>query len=180
MKVSRNYLNKPHRIYGISPPFERGWISWGGDKSPVTTAWAKSSTFLKIISCPPPNMSLPLKCPPPKKNNSEAATGPVRDFVYKSFVNFNLPFVRVGCKLLRAICLSKLQYCGTILECCLQENIRFDCNRIVLIMLAPYISGIRCCWLNHSSRNCYSTKFSNQYHLCFSTKVVKGNWVPNP
>jgi hypothetical protein len=30
--------------------------------------------------------------------------------------------------LLRAICLSKLQYCGTILQCCSQENIRFDCN----------------------------------------------------
>ena len=55
---------------GIPPPFERGRISWGGDKSPVTTAWANSSTFLKILSCPPPNMSLPLKCPPPP--NSEA------------------------------------------------------------------------------------------------------------
>jgi hypothetical protein len=50
-------------------------------------------------------------------------------FVYTFFVNFNLQFVRVGCKLLRAICLSKLQYCGTILQCCSQENIRFDCNR---------------------------------------------------
>ena len=38
---------------GISPPFERGRISWGGDKSPVTAAWANSSTFLKIRSCPP-------------------------------------------------------------------------------------------------------------------------------
>ena len=53
---------------------------------------------------------------------------PIRGFVYKSFVNFNLQFVRRGCKLFRAICLSKLQYCGTILQCCLQENIRFDCN----------------------------------------------------
>ena len=25
----------------------------GGDKSPVTTAWANSSTILKILSCPP-------------------------------------------------------------------------------------------------------------------------------
>jgi hypothetical protein len=49
-------------------------------------------------------------------------------FVYKSFVNFNLQFVLVTCKLLRAISLSKLQYCGTILQCCLQENIQFDCN----------------------------------------------------
>jgi hypothetical protein len=49
-------------------------------------------------------------------------------FVYKSFVNFNLQFVRVGCKLFRAICLSKLQYCETILQCCSQENIRFDCK----------------------------------------------------
>ena len=40
---------------------------------------------------------------------------PIRDFVYKSFVNFNLQFVWVACKLLRPICLSKLQYCGTIL-----------------------------------------------------------------
>jgi hypothetical protein len=55
---------------------------------------------------------------------------PIRGFVYKSFVNFNLQFVRVGCKLLRAICLSKLQYCGTILQCCSQENIRFDCNTV--------------------------------------------------
>jgi hypothetical protein len=56
------------------------------------------------------------------------ANSPIRGFVYKSFVNFNLRFVRVGCKLLRAICLPKLQYCGTILQCCLQENTRFDCN----------------------------------------------------
>jgi hypothetical protein len=40
----------------------------------------------------------------------------------------NLQFVRVGCNLLRAICPSKLQYYGTILQCCSQENIRFDCN----------------------------------------------------
>ena len=37
--------------------------------------------------------------------------------VYKSFMNFNLQFVRAGCKSLRAVCLSKLQYCGTILQC---------------------------------------------------------------
>ena len=53
---------------------------------------------------------------------------PIRGFVYKSFVNFNLQFVRVGGRLLRAICLSKLQYCGSILQCCSQENIRFDCK----------------------------------------------------
>ena len=81
MKVSRNYLNKPHRIYGganilkggdipgafaplggaiflgISPPFERGANLRGGDKSTVTTAWAK-------IYLAPPKKSLPLKCPP--------------------------------------------------------------------------------------------------------------------
>jgi hypothetical protein len=50
---------------------------------------------------------------------------PIRDFVYKSFVNFNLQFVRVGCKLLRAIYLPiKI----AILQCCSQENIRFDCK----------------------------------------------------
>jgi hypothetical protein len=53
---------------------------------------------------------------------------PITGFVYKSFVNYNLQFVRVACKLLRAISLSKLQYCGTILQCCSQENTRFDCN----------------------------------------------------
>jgi hypothetical protein len=47
---------------------------------------------------------------------------PSRGFVYKSFVNFNLQFVRVGCKLLRTICLSKLQYCGTILQCCARKR----------------------------------------------------------
>jgi hypothetical protein len=38
----------------ISPPFERGGEPPGGlgDKNPVTTAWANSSTFLKILSCP--------------------------------------------------------------------------------------------------------------------------------
>ena len=89
MKVSRNYLNKPHRIYGgggnilkggdiprvfathpwgaiflgYSPPggaipkniapFLRGWsnLRWG--------ELFKNSIF------PPPNISLPLKCPPP-------------------------------------------------------------------------------------------------------------------
>jgi hypothetical protein len=33
--------------------------SGGGGESPVTTAWANSSTYLKILSCPPPS--------PPKK-----------------------------------------------------------------------------------------------------------------
>jgi hypothetical protein len=42
----------------------------------------------------------------------------------------NLQSVHVGCNLLRAICLSKLQYCGTILQCCSQENIRFDCKEV--------------------------------------------------
>jgi hypothetical protein len=53
-----------------------------------------------------------------------------RGLVYKSFVNFNLQFVRFGCKLLRSISLSKLQYCGTISQCCSQENIRFDCKLV--------------------------------------------------
>jgi hypothetical protein len=61
MNVSRNYLNKPHRIYWggggakiLKWSDERGRISWGwgGGESPVTTTWANSSTFLKIISCP--------------------------------------------------------------------------------------------------------------------------------
>ena len=54
-------------------------------------------------------------------------------FVHKSFVNFNLQFVRVGCKLLWAICLSKLQYCGTIFAMLLaREHIRFDCNNLLI------------------------------------------------
>ena len=60
MKISRNYLNKLGGG-GIESP--------GGGESPVTTAWANRSTFLKILSSPPKkNMSLHLKCPP----NSEA------------------------------------------------------------------------------------------------------------
>ena len=35
------------------PPSERGANLLGGGESPVTTAWANSSTFLKILSCPP-------------------------------------------------------------------------------------------------------------------------------
>jgi hypothetical protein len=78
MNVSRNYLNKPHRIYGVGwggggkilkGSDERGQISWGGGESPVTTAWANSSTFLKIISCPPPKYEFAPQMPPP---NSEA------------------------------------------------------------------------------------------------------------
>jgi hypothetical protein len=42
----------------------------------------------------------------------------------------NLQSVHVGCNFLRAICLSKLQYCGKILQCCSQENIRFDCKEV--------------------------------------------------
>jgi hypothetical protein len=62
---------------GISPPFERGANLLGGtkvlgqkswDKSPVTTAWANSSTFLKILSCPPKIYVCPSNAPP----NSEA------------------------------------------------------------------------------------------------------------
>jgi hypothetical protein len=50
---------------GISPPFERGAnLQGGGDKSPVTTAWANSSTFLKIISCPPKIWVCPSNAPP--------------------------------------------------------------------------------------------------------------------
>ena len=37
----------------------------GGDIPRIfVPRWRYSSTFLKIISCPPQNMSLPLKCPP--------------------------------------------------------------------------------------------------------------------
>ena len=60
-------VRPPGAIFlGISPPFEWGANLLVGGKSPVTTAWANSSTFLKILSCPPQNMSLPLKCPPPQ------------------------------------------------------------------------------------------------------------------
>ena len=52
---------------GISPPFERvANLLGGGDKSPVTTAWANSSTFLKILSCPPKYEFAPQMPPPPK------------------------------------------------------------------------------------------------------------------
>ena len=56
---------------GYSPPFERGanLLGGGGGKSPVTKAWANSSTFLKIISCPPKYEFAPQMPPPP---NSEA------------------------------------------------------------------------------------------------------------
>jgi hypothetical protein len=49
------------------PPFLRGGESPGGGggcESSVAKTWANSSTSLKIISCPPKNMSLPLKCAP--------------------------------------------------------------------------------------------------------------------
>ena len=37
----------------------------GGDIPRIfVPRWRYSSTFLKILSCPPQNMSLPLKCPP--------------------------------------------------------------------------------------------------------------------
>ena len=66
------------------------------------------------------------------------ANSPIRGFVYKSFVNFNSQFVLVVCKLLRAISLSKLQYCETILQCRLQENnIRFDCNALIICFHHP-------------------------------------------
>jgi hypothetical protein len=56
---------------GIPSPLLRGGrISWGGDKSPVTTAWANSSTFLKMLSCPPKYEFAPQMPPPPP--NSEA------------------------------------------------------------------------------------------------------------
>jgi hypothetical protein len=41
--------------------------------------------------------------------------------------------------LLTAICLSKLQYCQTILQCCLQENIRFDCNTYLNVLQQLFI-----------------------------------------
>ena len=52
----------------IAPLWGGGRISWGGE-SPVTTAWANSSTFLKILSCPPKYEFAPQMPPPP---NSEA------------------------------------------------------------------------------------------------------------
>ena len=48
-------------------PLLRGGESPGGGQKSCDNGMGKSSTFLKIISCPPPNMSLPLKCPPPQK-----------------------------------------------------------------------------------------------------------------
>jgi hypothetical protein len=76
MKVSRNYMNKPHRIYG--GPISYRW----GDIPRVFVPrgdiyskeyWENTSSFLKILS-PPPNMSLPLKCPPPPILRPGAAT----------------------------------------------------------------------------------------------------------
>jgi hypothetical protein len=71
-------FSSPGAVFqGISPPFERGLISGGGgggggDKSYVTSAWASSSTFLKIISCPPQKYEFAPQIPPPPKKNSEA------------------------------------------------------------------------------------------------------------
>jgi hypothetical protein len=59
----------PGAIY--RPPFERGGANLlgGGGERPLTTAWANSSTFLKILSCPPPpKYQFAPKCP----SNSEA------------------------------------------------------------------------------------------------------------
>jgi hypothetical protein len=45
--------------------WEGGESPGGGDKSPVTTAWANSHTFLKILSCPPPKYEFAPQMPPP-------------------------------------------------------------------------------------------------------------------
>jgi hypothetical protein len=52
----------------IAPLLRGGRISWGWGGG-AKVLWQRhgqinSSTFLKILSCPPQNMSLPLKCPP--------------------------------------------------------------------------------------------------------------------
>jgi hypothetical protein len=49
------------------------------------------------------------------------------------FANLFVSFANCSC---RAICLSKLQYCGTILQCCLQENIQFDCKSDPMLKIA--------------------------------------------
>jgi hypothetical protein len=57
---------------GSEYPKGGGRYSWGirpsggGGDIPrlFVPRWRYSSTFLKILSCPPQNMSLPLKCPP--------------------------------------------------------------------------------------------------------------------
>ena len=41
---------------------------------------------------------------------------------------YNLRFVRIGSKLLRAICYAKLQYYVTIMQSCSQQNDGFDCK----------------------------------------------------
>ena len=59
--VPRGRYTKEYRPLSIG-----GRISWGGVKSHVTMAWAKSSTFLKILSCPPKYEFAPQMPPPPQ------------------------------------------------------------------------------------------------------------------
>jgi hypothetical protein len=42
-------------------------------------------------------------------------------------------FANCSCK---AIYLSRLQYCGTMLQCCSQENIQFDCESDPMLKIA--------------------------------------------
>jgi hypothetical protein len=108
MKISRNYLNKPHRIYGganilkwsdiprvfaplgaiflgYSPPkgdiprniallLRGGEYPGGGGESPVTTAWANSSNFLKILSCPLTKYEFAPQMPPQILRSGAATT----------------------------------------------------------------------------------------------------------
>jgi hypothetical protein len=85
----------------------------------------------------------------------------------------NLQFVRVGCNLLRAICLSKLQYCGTILQCCSHENVRFDCNfsqnsRTRTTPIAGHLTVVSACSGQHLTN--YFFQKSN------SPGVARGAW----
>jgi hypothetical protein len=71
-----------------------GRISWGG-QSPVTTAWANCSTFLKILSCPPQKIWVcPSNAPPPKKRKI-LRPGAATATELCDFTHFNMLFLAV-------------------------------------------------------------------------------------
>ena len=100
MKVSRNFLNKPHRIHGanilkggaiflgISPPFERGRISWRGRKSCDSGIGKYQYLFRNsILPSPPPQIWVcPSNAQSPKILRPGAATGPCHTNVVFSVI----------------------------------------------------------------------------------------------
>jgi hypothetical protein len=100
--MAANILKGGRYSLEYRPLLRGGRISWGGE-SPVTAALANISTFLEILSCPPPPQIwvCPSNAQSPKILRPGAATGPCHTNVVFSVIRVvrccQFPYSVIGC-----------------------------------------------------------------------------------